>query len=474
MVTDAPVEHHEELVQQACDEAKNKSDTIEKPWKKVPLLNRIGQYGKDKCEKVEKIYFLKTSKTGSTTMANILMRFGFRREKTNFLMGETPNGALFFINGYMPFNENVCFLGRDIEPTPTFDISYVHMRYNKTAIDKLMHPETRKVSILRDPVANFMSSWKYYHGLTKEMRLLLEIPPIDGNEKTPDFIPEMEKFLKDPWTYLNPWPYSHSAYLFTLNPQLIFFGHPSYLLRNTEQRLWNLVDLWIQEIDRDFDHILILEEVDDSLAVLMLKFCWDIDDVVHLKLNAMSSKSKEINAEAKSNLKKLNWADYRLYNYFKNKLHKEINEIGKNRVEQVKAEILERTNQLTAECIEPDKTTGWISNPKLKPSHGRNQTCNLIIKDISNHLQAEQIHRWKKEYPDWRMSEDKMTKKKVKGKGMPNFCGPNENFQEWLQKQEPVTKSFLKWKTNKYDTRNFIPSYLTDYVDSTVKDNVFN
>ena len=97
----------------------------------------------------------------------------------------------------------------------------------------------------------------------------------------------------------------------------------SYLLRNTEQRLWNLVDLWIQEIDRDFDHILILEEVDDSLAVLMLKFCWDIDDVVHLKLNAMSSKSKEINSEAKSNLKKLNWADYRLYNYFKNKLHKE-------------------------------------------------------------------------------------------------------------------------------------------------------
>lgn len=148
--TDVPVEHHEELVQQACDEANTKSDIIEKPWKNVPLLDRIGQYGKDKCEKVEKIYFLKTSKTGSTTMANILMRFGFRREKTNFLMGETPNGALFFINGYMPFNENVCFLGRDIEPTPTFDISYVHMRYNKTAIDKLMHPETRKVSILRN------------------------------------------------------------------------------------------------------------------------------------------------------------------------------------------------------------------------------------------------------------------------------------------------------------------------------------
>lgn len=52
---------------------------------------------------------------------------------------------------------------------------------------------------------------------------------------------------------------------------------------------------------------------------------------------------------------------------------------------------------------------------------------NIIGSDISNHLQAEQIHRWKKEYPDWRMPEDKMSKKKIKGKGMPNFCGPNES-----------------------------------------------
>ena len=87
------------------------------------------------------------------------------------------------------------------------------------------------------------------------------------------------------------------------------------------------------------------------------------------------------------------------------------------------------------------------------------------------------------------MPEEKMSKKKIQGKGMPNFCGPNESktqtknlcfldifsdFQEWLQKQEPITKAFLKWKTNQYDTRNFIPSYLTDYVDSTVKDKVFN
>jgi len=445
-----------------------------KPWKLIPLNERIGQFGRDSCHKVEKVYFLKTSKTGSTTMANILMRFGYRRNATNFLMGETPNGALFFINGYMPFNEEVCFLGRDIKPRPAFDISYVHMRYNRTAVDRLMHSETRKVTILRDPMDNFMSSWKYYHGLTKEMREMLKVPPLDGNEKTPDFMTEMDIFLKAPWGYLEPWHYAHSAYLFTVNPQLIFFGQPSYLLRNKESRLWHLVDEWIHEIDRDFDHVMILEEIDDSLAVLMLKFCWDIDDMVHLKLNAMTGKKKTLSLDSLKKLKELNWADYRLYNYFKNKLHKEIDKIGRSKVTRVKQQIQDRTDQLFDECMEPATTTGWISNPRIKASKAKNQTCTLIVKDISNYLQAEQINRWKKEYPEWRMSQATIKKKKNKGSNMPDFCGPNENFQDWLVKQEPIVTAALKWPTNQYDTRNFIPNYMDNFIQSSVKNKTFN
>ena len=63
-----------------------------KKWKNQPLKSYIGLYGKDKCQKHEKIYFLKTSKTGSTTIANILMRFGYARPGTNFLLGEASNG----------------------------------------------------------------------------------------------------------------------------------------------------------------------------------------------------------------------------------------------------------------------------------------------------------------------------------------------------------------------------------------------
>ena len=133
-------------------------------------------------------------------------------------------------------------------------------RYNRTAIDNLMHPSTFKVTILRDPLDNFLSSWKYYNGLTKEMRVRIneDISP-KPDIKHPDFYKEIEQFLTKPWEYLSHFPYSHSAFLFVVNPQFVFFGYPSYILQNIEQRLTNLVDNWIQEIEADFDHILILE-----------------------------------------------------------------------------------------------------------------------------------------------------------------------------------------------------------------------
>ena len=37
------------------------------------------------CQKTDKIFYLKTTKTGSTSLANIIMRFGFKRIGTNFL-----------------------------------------------------------------------------------------------------------------------------------------------------------------------------------------------------------------------------------------------------------------------------------------------------------------------------------------------------------------------------------------------------
>ena len=54
--------------------------------------------------------------------------------------------------------------------------------------------------------------------------------------------------------------------------------------------------------------------------------------------------------------------------------------IGEQRVKEVSEEIIRRAEEISAECLKPDKTTGWISSPILKDEKKKNQTCNLMIK----------------------------------------------------------------------------------------------
>lgn len=66
---------------------------------------------------------------------------------------------------------------------------------------------------------------------------------------------------------------------------MIFFGKPTYLLHEGPEKLEELVDQWIDEIDKDFKHVIILEQLFESLAVMMIKMCWDINDMISLRMN---------------------------------------------------------------------------------------------------------------------------------------------------------------------------------------------
>ena len=286
--------------------------------------NSIGVYGVDNCEKKDRFFFLKTSKTGSTAITHMLMRRAYQMmHPVNVLSGADLGGSFWGEVAALPFTTDACYLGKGLDIK--FDISYAHNIYNKTAVDSLMHDNTVKLTILRDPLDNFQSSWSYYSKLISDIRDELAIPHLNNK---PDFITEMETFLENPFSYLNQFAYDHSTWMFTFNPQFLFFGKPSYLLHD-ETKLGRLVGRWVDAIDREFDHVIILEMLPESLAVLMLKMCWSVDDMVVLKLNmALRSNDKTINQRAKKNLQKMNWADFKLYNHFKKRLEREIRELG--------------------------------------------------------------------------------------------------------------------------------------------------
>ena len=66
----------------------------------------------------------------------------------------------------------------------------------------------------------------------------------------------------------------------------------SYML-DIEEKQRRLVQSWLLEIEFDFEVVLILEELDLSLAVMAIQLCWTVEDVVHFKLNSMSNGSSK-------------------------------------------------------------------------------------------------------------------------------------------------------------------------------------
>ena len=74
---------------------------------------------------------------------------------------------------------------------------------------------------------------------------------------------------------------------------------------------------------------MIMEHYDISLAVLLIKFCWALDDVVYLKVNAQAKSGLELSQKAVENLRKINEPDYLLYDFFNASLWNTVEELGK-------------------------------------------------------------------------------------------------------------------------------------------------
>ena len=58
----------------------------------------------------------------------------------------------------------------------------------------------------------------------------------DSDDKNAaDFMLEIEEYIEKPEHYLENIDYNHGSHMFLFNPQLVFFGVPSYLLKNVSR-----------------------------------------------------------------------------------------------------------------------------------------------------------------------------------------------------------------------------------------------
>ena len=275
-----------------------------------------------KCEPKNNILFLKTHKTGSSTIANIFFRYGDLRNLTFALPGATLLGWPNRFQVYFPFR---------LQTKQTPNILCSHSRFNKKPMNWLFPKRTSKyVTILRNPVDNFESTFSF-------MKLGSRV----GVGNNPD---SLQRFLKNgiPFTTMRG-----KASPLTRNPLLHDLGLSFKYYQNL-----TAVNEYIQFLDNEFDLVMIMDYFDESLVLMKRLLCWKMDDILFLKLNERQDEEKDtiLTDGVRENIKRWNKADVLLFEYFNKSFWDKIENEGENFYKEL-ATFRARKSEIKRACV---------------------------------------------------------------------------------------------------------------------------
>ncbi|XP_034864208.1 LOW QUALITY PROTEIN: galactose-3-O-sulfotransferase 2 [Mirounga leonina] len=291
------------------------------------------------------VMFLKTHKTASSTVLNILFCFA----ETHNLSVALPAGSRFHL-GY-PW----LFLARYMErseshgPQQRFNIMCNHLRFNLPEVQKVMPNGTFYFSIVRNPVFQLESSFTYYRDYVPAFR----------------HVESLDAFLASPWTY-----YNQSAGLRNAparNNMWFDLGFDNDAQADDE----GYVRARLADVERRFQLVLIAEHFDESMVLLRHLLRWRLDDVVAFRLNSRSARSvASLTPEGQARAKRWCALDWRLYQHFNRTFWARVRaELGPRRLRSEVARLRARRRELMARCLQDGvaKNKSQITDPQLRP-----------------------------------------------------------------------------------------------------------
>ena len=265
------------------------------------------------CEPKTKVGFMKTHKTGSSTIQNILLRYAEMYE-LNIMLPNKGNRLNYYKNGlHQPFQmrwlKHVPW-HQQLASTQGYDMTLLHTKWNHEVFREALGQKAVFVTILRDPSDTFESLYSYFK-LQNYYKMEL-----------PKFIQRLDQdpSLSDKRFH---------GYL-GLNMQIFEFG---FNLNDRNNK--TAIDKKIKEIESNFDLVMIMEKLPESLVLLADSLCLPLFMMASLKLNERKPYLKVgLSETEKSILRKHQSADEILYEHFKLRLEKQIEDFGVERMRQ--------------------------------------------------------------------------------------------------------------------------------------------
>ncbi|XP_066298256.1 galactose-3-O-sulfotransferase 2-like isoform X2 [Branchiostoma lanceolatum] len=257
-------------------------------------------------EPVKHFVFIKTHKTGSTTVCVMLYRFGFKNN-LNFVLPRIP------VNVGWPFPLRAEDYIPPKDGLKHFDLLVDHTVYHRRIMDNLMPADTAYIAMLRHPLHHIKSVFNWYN-IPRQLNM--------KGFKNP-----LEEFLRNPIKYQRPMQKGdkHKPFSFTRNFMAFDLGFPAGLAGDMDA-----AQAYVERLDREFDLVIILEYLDESLVLLKRTLCWTIQDILYNVFNeAPGYRFKmELTSEMGANYRKWSKVDYLLYEHFNTSLRNRASELG--------------------------------------------------------------------------------------------------------------------------------------------------
>jgi len=275
--------------------------------------------GYKNCLAKNKIAFLKTHKCASSSLQNILLRYGLKNS-LNFVLPSAGN----YLGRYVKYQRFM------IANTPweragmDYQIFCLHTIWNYKEVNRTLGSDTTYITIIRDPVELFESLWVYAG---------------------------MENY------------YHTDLETFAISPKTGIFANRAFKNLGRNQMLWDsglsskdmdnftAVTNKIEEIGEVFDLVLMAERFDESMILLKNKLCWDYQDVVNFKLNARKeSRKTNLSPKARAALKEYLSADFLLYDHFKAQFEKQVDKFGLQRLSHEVSILRHASDHMRSKC----------------------------------------------------------------------------------------------------------------------------
>ncbi|XP_013890174.1 galactose-3-O-sulfotransferase 3 [Austrofundulus limnaeus] len=289
------------------------------------------------------IVFLKTHKTASSTLQNILFRFAERNNLTMAL--PKPNCGHQFCYPQV-------FSSHFVHPhTLPPNMITSHMRFNKTALQRLMPNDTIYITILREPASMFESLFTYYSRHSGSFR---RVP--NGS---------LETFLADPLQYYRP---EEADSMYARNTLTFDLGG------NKDRPASDVAyaQAFVADVEKTFSLVMISEYFDESLVLLRHLLSWNLDDIVYVKLNMrVESSKKSLSPSLPAKIRSWNSLDAYLYDYFNASLWVKLSALGLDCVAKEVDLIRQAQERLTKSCfggqMPVPRSASEIRNKDLRP-----------------------------------------------------------------------------------------------------------